>query len=278
MPPGAIAKIHSVDVLVGVQQREIDLEGKPYYTLPFTRSLEFGGGIGVIGGCPSNSRCYRGGNDIYIILGGMVIGMTAGFVYGTGEMAYEGYRQTMAGHSLAPVQDTLREFDFGETLRNAMVAQNTAWWNVANAANTAQVEVLDRATPEHFESRYSESQKDAVLIMTCRYSISPDLLTVTVSGEAALYPNTTDLWQLQYDLFRRGSRTDKLQGKQTSAENSLYRSLLIHKTSLPASVDDRDAAANMWAEHNGQRLRDALAESARAFAKQVAGELGGWSN
>lgn len=268
--PSAVAKIRNVDVLVGVRP-ELDIEGKPYYQLPVARSIEFGGGFAVLGDCPRNTRCFRNGNDIYIVLGGMVIGATVGFVYGTGEMAYEGYRQVMAGRAMAPVQGNLREFDFGEVLRTAMdrAAQDVPWWQARH------VELLDRATAAHFESRYSESQKDAVLIVTVGYSISPDLRTITVNGEAMLYPNTTELWQLQYELYRKGSRMDKLPGMQTEAGNSLYRSVLVRKTSLPGDVTDRDTAASLWAEHNGERIRGALTESATAFAQQVVEELGG---
>ncbi|MDB5801248.1 MAG: hypothetical protein JWL63_2187 [Rhodocyclales bacterium] len=271
MAESALKKIRNVDVFVGVQRQEIDLEGTPYYQLPITRSLEFGGGLVGLGDCPRNSRCYRGHNDIYIVLGGVVIGMTAGLVYGTGEMAYEGYRQMMAGRALAPVQGSLREFDFGEILRASMdrAAQDVPGWQATRA------ELLERATPEHFESRYNQSQKDAVLVMTVRYSISPDLTLLTVSGEAALYPNTTDLWQLQYNLYRKGSRMDKLPGMQTEAGNSLYRSILTYRAALPGEIGDRDKAASMWADNNGERIRNALTTSAQVFSKQVAAELAG---
>ncbi|MEC5384844.1 hypothetical protein VVD49_03875 [Uliginosibacterium sp. H3] len=279
MPLAAREQIRHVEVLVGVGQNGPLIGDKEAVWQPAAPAL----GLVVVaaprvGQRPRTENGYgdtvstRVGSrgDVIVMLGVLVLVGAVMLVQVAGEMGYDNYRYFMADRALAPIRRNLADYDVGERLRQSF--DDAVRGTVPEAPG--KVGLVAPATPEHFESRYAMAGGDAVLLVALNYAWSMDLNTLTVAAEANLYPKTPALWQLQYDTYRRGTRTDKLPGALlTDVRHSLYRQVISYGISLPTRQDDRDLAAAAWAADDGARLRGALDEGVNVISRLVSADL-----
>jgi hypothetical protein len=275
LPASARNQIHSMEVLVGLDQQEIAVGNRDYVWLPLERSKEYG--LAPLSSTPSVNIAARGGQGdgliiLALALSVAVIGATTGLVVGTGEAGLEGYRNFMGSRAAAPINRSLSSLDVAEQMRAALFRPDGPQLLLRDG----QVTLVSPATPENFEAFHAMSGDDSVMIINVRYAASTDLNTLSLKAEASLLPKSDALWKLQYESFRKGQRMDKLPGAlQTDPRHALYRRVMEYRMSLPKHEDDRDRAARIWAENDGSMLRAAFSDGLQVIAQFVVSDLAG---
>jgi len=185
------------------------------------------------------------------------------------EVSINASRATAAEAAIVPVRDQLLNFNAEEHLQGAVkrLVMPISWVGNGSLALSKIVTVAE------YDKRLTASEKNAVLILTVAYSLSPDFKNVKVYCTANLFPNTDELRKMQFDLYRSNSTINQADAIKTSMFNALYHNTLTYSKPLDVTVTDLNGAAAAWAANNGSKVNAALNEGVEAIVAMLALDL-----
>src|SRR4030042_4349392 len=143
------------------------------------------------------------------------------------------------------------EYDFGRCLTEKIESElkSRAWMKINN------VRVSGDISKKGYEKAFADSEASAILFVTTRYFLSPNLIVLTVSNEAKLYPK------------KGGKSVDLRDG------NCIYKNLLFFEDSIDTRQSSKEEEIHCWADEEGFLTRQALDAASVGLARMLVIDL-----
>jgi len=200
-------------------------------------------------------------SEIYVFVPDSQLAAAAGggLLWALIDTGVNSVRTSKAEAAVRPLRDQVVDFDFDgmmrDDLKNAL--SQLSWLHLDT------VKVSKNTTPQSADQELVSASDEAILVTSVDYQLSNDATMLTVSLNAALYPNSERLRALRPG---KGSTPSAL-------ENALYRNNFSVQRGAPNSTDDRDLNIAQWSADHGAALRSALTSSAADLAKRLETDL-----
>ena len=228
LAPDVRDRIASTDVVVPISQSEI------YVYVPPSNMAAAGASAGLIGA----------------------------LVMAAADAGVDSVRTSKAERAVRPLRDALIDYKFDAALQADLQSQlaQVPW------IHADKVHLLKSVTSDSMDAALTASKDDAVLFASTDYRLSNDGDVLTMTVNAALYPNSDAL---------RALKPAKSRGAKTQAANALYHNTVSFEYRLPNATDDRDRNIALWDTNGGAPARTALNTGAAKLAALLAQDLQG---
>jgi len=161
------------------------------------------------------------------------------------------HRAKKAEELIQPIRAALMDYDFGRCLTEKIESElkSRAWMKINN------VRVSGDISKKGYEKAFADSEASAILFVTTRYFLSPNLIVLTVSNEAKLYPK------------KGGKSVDLRDG------NCIYKNLLFFEDSIDTRPSSKEEVIHCWADDEGFLTRQALDAASVGLARMIVIDL-----
>ena len=192
----------------------------------------------------SNLTAAAGGGLLFALIDAMV----------------ESSRASNAEEAVTPVRDKLLDYDYAQVLAEEINNQiQTIEWLSADDVQ------LERSTNDTWVTdKVSSSSASAILLMTARYHLTPNLDSVETMVSLRMYPNSNSL-----EEYKEKQDVDK---DVISGTDNIYRNDLTASTVL-FSGSTKDANRLSLESDDGTKLKDALDKNAKKIARMIYQDL-----
>lgn len=186
-----------------------------------------------------------------------------GLLFALIDSAVNNSRAKDAEKAVVPLRDALLDYNFNDRFVSELsTASSAVTWMKDDT-----IEVVSDVSNITYDKKLNESKKSTVAYFTTDYSVSPDFRVVKVSTHVNVFPNTEELKNLQFGIYKDTSEVKKNKGLKTSTLNSLYRNNVVYSYTLDKPTKTPEEAAKLWAEDSGKRLKAALDRGIKTVIK-----------
>jgi hypothetical protein len=161
------------------------------------------------------------------------------------------HRAKKAEELVQPIRAALMDYDFGRCLTEKIESEleSLTWMKINN------VRVSGDISKKGYEKAFADSEASAILFVTTKYFLSPNLIVLNMSGEAKLFP-------------KKGGKSVDL-----SDGNCIYKNLLFFEDGIDTRPSSKQEAINCWADHGGYLTRLALDAASVGLTRMIAIDL-----
>lgn len=173
------------------------------------------------------------------------------------DIAVEKSRAGDAEAAITPVKNALIDYDFAKQLQASLEAElrQLSWLNLADVRTEASPDVTKVAeSPDR-------TSASVVLVISVRYTLSPDFSRMRVKATATGYPKTVELVALA-----KNARPD-------TDPSMLYRNDFLVEKALVGAYSDPAARGKAWGAEGGKLAREALNSATAELASRIAKDL-----
>jgi hypothetical protein len=223
LKPTEAKEITSIDVHIGLAQQEIYAE--------------------IV---KSNAR-YTGSSATGGALGGLIGALVVEAV----NVSIDQYHAKKAEELVQPIRFALRDYNFGRCLSEKIESElkSRTWMRINNIRVSADI------SKRAYEKTFADSEASAVLFVTTKYFLTPNLMILTVPSEARLY-------------LKKGREDAELRD-----DNCIYKNLLFFEDRIVTMPASKEEAINCWADDEGFLTRQALDAASVGLARMIAVDL-----
>lgn len=161
------------------------------------------------------------------------------------------HRAKKAEEFVQPIRTALTDYDFGKCLSEKIESELKS----RTGMRINNVRVSGDISKKGYEKVFADSEANAVLFVTTKYFLTPNLIVLKVPSEAKLY-------------LKKGGKNVELRDG-----NCVYKNLLFFEDSIVTVPSSKKEAINCWADNEGFLARQALDAARVGLARMIAVDL-----
>jgi hypothetical protein len=161
------------------------------------------------------------------------------------------HRAKKAEELVQPIRAALMDYNFGKCLTEKIESElkPRSWIRINNVRVSADI------SKKGYEKAFADSEASAILFVTTKYFLTPNLIVLTVPSEAKLY-------------LKKGGKSVELRDG-----NCIYKNLLFFEDSILTVPSSKKETINCWADNEGFLTRQALDAASVGLARMIAVDL-----